>query len=191
MKGKETNMMTISDIQKRLKKIRRGKKAIDTIICRDYRTGKGKLTKRQVGMFREMMELFLDLNWRIAFANHKELKHADTKSIRPVKCGRAVKVAPCAKEYGGRMYFGIMVGEVALSISHSIEKDVVTVSHSVYNPAILIPELGKIVYGMESWWGEIGSEEDLQSVITPETINKIWYMRLLMPFLEEGEKGKK
>ena len=46
------------------------------------------------------------------------------------------------------------------------------------NPAIFVPELKKIIYGCESWWGEIESPEDFKE-ITSEDINNLWYVQLL------------
>ncbi len=46
------------------------------------------------------------------------------------------------------------------------------------NPAIFVPELKKIIYGCESWWGEIESPEDFKE-ITSDDINNVWYVQLL------------
>ena len=32
------------------------------------------------------------------------------------------------------------------------------------NPGIFVPELGKIIYGCESWWSEIDNPEDLRDM---------------------------
>jgi hypothetical protein len=94
-------------------------------------------------------------------------------------CGTLVKIAPCGKEYEGKTYLGILLGDLPIGahISFNRETKRLTVfPHS--NPGIFIPELKKIVYGCESWWGEIESPDDLRD-ITPDVIENIWYVRLL------------
>lgn len=49
------------------------------------------------------------------------------------------------------------------------------------NPAIFVPELGKIIFGMESWWGRIKSEEELKD-ITDGDIENVWYVKMLKGF---------
>ena len=46
------------------------------------------------------------------------------------------------------------------------------------NPAIYVPELGKIIFGMESWWGIIESPEELKD-ISDDDISNTWYVKLL------------
>ena len=45
------------------------------------------------------------------------------------------------------------------------------------NPAIFVPELGKIIFGMESWWGRIKSEEELKD-ITDGDIENVWHVKM-------------
>jgi hypothetical protein len=53
------------------------------------------------------------------------------------------------------------------------------VSRQRYNPAIFVPELNDIVYGAASWWGEIEDEDELNDLITDDTIESVWYVKLL------------
>jgi hypothetical protein len=182
--------MTEKDIGKELKKIQKGLRWLDTMIHTDYQTGKASISKKQVGIVKALFNLFEKLSWQIPFNSYKELKFGDTKPIDlrgiTAKCGDAVKVRSCKKEHGDKTYFGIYIGDVALSISHSIEKGVVTASHSFYNPAIFIPELNEIVYGVESYWSKIESEEELAKAITDDTIQNVWYVKALKKL--SGEK---
>lgn len=50
--------------------------------------------------------------------------------------------------------------------------------------AILVPELKKIIFGMESWWDEIDSVDEV-SDITGSIIADIWYVKMLREMEEE------
>jgi len=145
-----------------------------------------------------LLDMFRRLRWQLKFNDYKELVAADTSPIRERgiftrKPGTLVKVRSCKPEHGDKTYLGILIGEVALSIMHEVKDGIVTASHSGYNPGIIIPELGEIVYGCESWWGEIESEEELGRLITDETIQNVWYVRLLKgmaPFTDKQEEAE-
>ena len=91
--------------------------------------------------------------------------------------GNLVKVRLCS---GNKTYLGLYLGDLptCITVSHNEENSVLNVSPSMYNPAILIPELNKIVFGFESWWGFIKSAEDLKD-ISDIDINNVWYVKLL------------
>ena len=112
----------------------------------------------------------------------KEIGHPEEKPIKETGAtGEFVKIRPCAKELEGKTYLGIMIGDAALSSSINITDDKINCSWAFYNPAILIPELGKIVYGCESWWGMIKSKDDLKE-ITNQDIDNVWYVQALKNF---------
>lgn len=120
---------------------------------------------------------------RIAFlakmSKIKELEHPQDKALRTTDyTGKFVKVKPCGQEYEGKTYLGIMIGEIALGSSVTIENDKISCWWSGYNPAILIPEKKTVVYGAESWWGKIKSEADLKE-ITDIDIENVWYVKAL------------
>lgn len=94
-------------------------------------------------------------------------------------CGRLVKIRPCGKEYGDKTYLGILLGDLpyTLYITHNPETLELNCS-TTGNPAIFVPELRKIIFGMESWWGEIESEEELRD-ITDDDIENVWYVKML------------
>lgn len=105
------------------------------------------------------------------------------------KTGQLVSVRPCGKEYENKTYIGFLIGEIALSVSvKKTEDNQYEVSPSHYNPAILIPELNKVVYGMESWWGRINKVEDLKQ-ITDQDIENVWYVKLLKEQLSKKEEN--
>lgn len=99
-----------------------------------------------------------------------------------------VKVRPCGDEYENRTYLGIYIGDAALSVStkHREDDQVLEVGFAHYNPAIFIPEVGKIVFGIESWWGPINSVDDLKD-ITDEDIDNVWYVQAIKAMLDEPE----
>lgn len=77
-------------------------------------------------------------------------------------------------------YFGIYVGDLATGASGSFHatSGVLTLKLGHHNPAILVPALGRIVFGYESWWGVIKSEDDLKK-ITDQDIQNVWYVKAL------------
>lgn len=95
------------------------------------------------------------------------------------KMGSLVKIRPCGEEYGNKTYLGFYIGDMPLQIyqSYNPKNNVLTIKKDG-NPAIFVPELKKIIFGCESWWGEIENEEDLKE-ITDNDIDNIWYVKLL------------
>lgn len=94
-------------------------------------------------------------------------------------CGAICKIRPCKEEYQGKTYLGIYLGELPIAITSSYnEESGVLTNRAMNNPAIFVPELETIIYGMESWWGEIESEEDLKE-ITQGDIDNQWYVQAL------------
>jgi len=172
--------LTEQEIKKELNEIRSKMRLLDSIVYQDYETSKGKLNKKQVEVVQRLFKLFDRLNWQIEFNSYKELKSADDTPINKVNCGTPVKIRSCKEGHGNKTYFGILIGEIPLSISHNINKNgIVTASRSMYNPAIFIPELNDIVFGCESWWGKITSKEELDKLITDDVIQNVWYVKLL------------
>lgn len=182
--------MTEKELQEKLTEIKNGMKLFDSIVrITDNETGEGQLTERQVDIVRKLFELFRNLSWQLKFNNYKEIRYKKSDSIDTTDCGTSVKIRPCGEKYNKKTYFGILIGEVPLSISSSIGDDnIVYVEKSFYNPAIFVPELNTIIYGCESWWGEIESEEELSELITDETIKNVWYVKLLKHIQENNKE---
>lgn len=106
------------------------------------------------------------------------------------ECGTLVRISPCGDEYEGKTYLGILLGDMPMGahiIFNRETKRIQVLPHT--NPAIFVPELKRIIYGCESWWGEIRDPEDLRD-ITTEEINNLWYVQLLKEKLRaEGCNG--
>lgn len=142
-------------------------------LMRDEEDPKGILTRlnRTVGRILMLLE-----------ANEvKEVAHPTNKAIeKPVfgKKGSLVKVRPCGDKYGKKTYLGFLIGEVALGSSWSVSDGKIQLEFAGHNPAIFVPELGEIIYGAESWWGVIKSEDELKE-ITDSDIDNVWYVKLL------------
>lgn len=96
---------------------------------------------------------------------------------------RLVQVKPCNEE---KTYVGILVGDLPLGvgITFHAESGVLTASPTHYNPAIVVPELRRIVMGAESWWSPIESEDQLTQ-IADEDIEGVWYVKALKSFIGE------
>lgn len=122
-----------------------------------------------------------------------EISGIQKKSLPMVhhkEIGTLVQIRPCAKEYENKTYLGIYMGEFPIDTYIGLHEktNILDFAH-VTNPAIFVPELKKIIFGCESWWGDIKSEEELND-ITDNDIDNVWYMRLLkqMDKKTDGEK---
>jgi hypothetical protein len=102
------------------------------------------------------------------------------------RCGTLVKIAPCADEYKGKTYLGILLGYFPIDnfITFGQETKILSISPH-YNPAIFIPETKTVVYGCGSWWGVVNSEEELKA-ITKEDIENVWYVKMLKGLSEKS-----
>ena len=107
------------------------------------------------------------------------------------KMGDLVKIRPCAEEYQNKTYLGFLIGDASIGtqVAYNTETKELQFRHH-RNPAIFVPELGKIIYGMESWWGKIKDESEL-SQITDEDIDNVWYyVKALKRMQKEGKKSE-
>lgn len=95
------------------------------------------------------------------------------------RAGSLVKIRPCNKEYGGKTYLGLYLGNQPWSqtVSYNNKSGELTVGMAT-NPAIYVFDLQRIIFGAESWWGIIESLEELKD-ITDDDINNIWYVKAL------------
>lgn len=103
--------------------------------------------------------------------------------------GALCAIRPCAKEYKNKTYIGIFLGELAHSahVALNEETGILTVS-PMDNPAIFVPKLKKVIFGIESWWSIIENPDDLKD-ITDEMIENQWYVKLAKDlFPQESEK---
>jgi hypothetical protein len=101
------------------------------------------------------------------------------------ECGTFVKIRPCAEEYQNKTFIGIYLGDLPMGISSSYNEETQILTNRAFsNPAIFVPELKKIIFGAESWWGEIKPGDDLSN-ITDEDINSQWYVQMLKDMSEK------
>lgn len=103
----------------------------------------------------------------------------DSRAVLSEKAGYLVTVRPCGEEYKNKTYLGFYIGDVAHGASLKTLKKKLQVHFSSHNPAIFVPELGKIIYGYESWWGRVKSEKDLKDITDADIMN-VWYVKALM-----------
>ena len=95
------------------------------------------------------------------------------------KVGGLAKVRPCGDEYAGKTYLGIFLGDLpdGAYATYNEESGVITVGCSG-NPAIFVPELNKIIWGCESWWSRIESQDAFKE-ISDADIQNTWYVKML------------
>lgn len=116
-----------------------------------------------------------------------ENKPIDTSGLG-AKCGDLCRIRPCGEEYGDKTYIGIYIGDLPIGITSSYNsKTGVLTNGTMTNPAIFVPELKKIIYGCESWWGKITKLEDADD-ISDKDINGQWYMQMLKALGPSDEK---
>lgn len=99
--------------------------------------------------------------------------------LRDSQIGKFARIAPCSEEHKGKTYLGLYLGDLPAGtrVSYNPENKELTTRFDT-NPAIFVFDLNKIIFGYESWWGIVESEDDLRE-ITQDTINDQWYMRAL------------
>jgi hypothetical protein len=113
------------------------------------------------------------------------IKTRQLKNINRKKTGSLVQIRPCGDEYKKKTYLGIYIGEVPIELIVGLHKNTNELDiMDITNPAIFVPDLKKVIFGCESWWGYIETEEELMQ-IADDDIDKIWYVQLLK------EMGKK
>jgi hypothetical protein len=95
--------------------------------------------------------------------------------------GKWVSIRPCDTN---KTYLGVYLGDLNAGpqVSWHAKTKILSV-HPYKNPAIYVPDLKRVVWGMESWWGVIDKPEDLKK-ITDADIQNVWYVKAL---IELGE----
>ncbi len=97
-----------------------------------------------------------------------------------IKRGDFVAVRPCDEKYENKTFLGIFLGELAMlqSCKFNEKEGELEISRCMYNPMMYVPDIKQVVFGCESWWSRIKSEEDLKQ-ITDKDIDNVWYVRAL------------
>ena len=98
--------------------------------------------------------------------------------------GKLVRVRLCDDD---KTYLGVYLGELARAPMAYTRSDSQNLIVSLYqNPALFVPALSRIVWGDESWWSIIESEDDLRN-ISNDNIASQWYVRLAKDLFSVGE----
>ena len=104
------------------------------------------------------------------------------------EAGSLCRVKPCGDVYRGKTFLGVLIGDLPTQIMSSYNKETgVLTNGTLNNPAIFVPELKKIIWGAESFWDTIDSEDDLKD-ITDSEINDVWYVQLLKAMSQNKEE---
>jgi len=96
------------------------------------------------------------------------------------KFGDFVSIRPCDEALGDKTFLGVMLGDLATSVSAEYDPGSKTleIGFSLFNPAMFVPDLNRVLLGRESWWTLIESPEDLRK-ISDADIDNVWYVRAL------------
>jgi hypothetical protein len=142
----------------------------------------------------EFKENFICRNYKSRYIEYpievsKIIQNTDKSGFRDEDIGKFVRISPCGKEYQEKTYLGLYLGElpVGFQITHNSETKELKVSFNI-NPAMFVFDLNKIIYGCESWWGFIESENDLKA-ITDADIENVWYVKALK-MLSKGKESE-
>lgn len=96
--------------------------------------------------------------------------------------GSWVSIRPCDNE---KTYLGVYLGYMMFNSNHHYHlKTKVLKIVPFMNPAIYVPDLKRVVWGCESWWGIIRKPEELRK-ITDSDIQNVWYMKALVELSEQ------
>ena len=119
--------------------------------------------------------------------NKVENETIDTTPIFE-EVGTLCSIRPCGEEYQNKTYLGILIGNLPIAITTSFNEETgVLTNRTLNNPGIYVPELKKIIYGNESFWGAIESEDDMRE-ITDSDIENVGYIRLLKSMIGAKEE---
>lgn len=101
------------------------------------------------------------------------------------KVGQMVMVRMC--DTTKATHLGIYLGEFPMQLIHQYDKETKRIEVFPHlNPAMLVPKLGRIVWGCQSFWGPIESEDQLRQVTDAE-IDDIWYVKALKELSKQGQ----
>lgn len=109
-------------------------------------------------------------------------------NFRGMEIGTLVSIRPVGEEYEEKSFLGLYLGDLPYSFTMSgiaTEKGKDLEIHSMHNPAFFVPDIKQVIFGYESWWGEIDSPEKLRQ-ISSEDIENVWYVKALRAKLTEA-----
>lgn len=77
--------------------------------------------------------------------------------------GTLVAVRPCNEKYQGKTYIGFLIGDIPVQPIISYDENNQELDINMFgNPCIFVPELKELIFGYQSWWTVIESEEDFK-----------------------------
>jgi hypothetical protein len=84
-----------------------------------------------------------------------------------------------------KTYLGVYLGDLPLSMDFYVRTSTKTLilNHHT-NPALFVPDLKRVVWGVESWWGFMDRPEQLRQ-ISDADIQNVWYVRALKDLAEQ------
>lgn len=87
-------------------------------------------------------------------------------------------------------HLGFLLHDIGSDVSVSYNRDTEILRVMQYStPPIFVPALGRIVYGCESWWSRIRSEEEFSDITDADIANQ-WYVQAWKAMTEEKEETK-
>lgn len=102
------------------------------------------------------------------------------------KQGSFVKVRKAGE--GEKTKLGLYLGDLPLGVAGGVTATgELVLKYGMTNPAIFVFEDNQIVYGCESWWGQIETPEELKE-ITDGDIGNVWYVRALKALTTEEKR---
>ena len=143
------------------------------------------ITEEQCEQCKEFKSKFIEYPITV---NELKIDNFEFNTALGHKVGEMVKIRPCGNEYQKKTYLGILLGDIPMNVRVSLNDKTQTLSiKPMYNPAIFIPELNKIVFGAESWWATIKDENEITE-ISDELINNQWYVQILKGMVNKGKE---
>lgn len=103
------------------------------------------------------------------------------------KSNQLVRIRPCGQEFEGKTFLGLYLGDMARTVGCTYEREsgVLSIHLAAHNPAIWVPKLRRVIFGCESWWGALETEEQLRE-ISDETIDGVWYVQAMKTLQASG-----
>ena len=120
------------------------------------------------------------------------LKRPRSGAVNGMDIGSLVSIRPCAEKYEDKTFLGMYLGDLPSEILFEIERETDEL-HMIPlgNPAIYVFKLKTVIFGAESWWGEIKKEDDLERLISDADIQNVWYERAMKAMAQKPEGKKK
>jgi hypothetical protein len=106
-----------------------------------------------------------------------------------IPVGTWVAVRPVSDNPDRKTYLGVYLGYLPIKsavTSYHVKKKELTVMAQT-NPGIFVPDLKRVVYGSESWWGRIKGPEGLRQ-ITDQDIENVWYVKALRELTDSSDQ---